>query len=153
MRNNKFKWLAVIFITAWAIYSFYPPQGRNQIDVFNEMASKLEELQEDIKKKERQAMFGRISLGLVHDLSVPMQNIGNTSKLMMKMWDDLEYREIFKRTVERELAQIRRLLDDLRNLAKPVPLEKVCRGPLVDQTQYSIDVKEWNYKAMTIKTI
>ena len=39
MRNNKFKWLAVIFITAWAIYSFYPPQGRNQIDVFNEMAS------------------------------------------------------------------------------------------------------------------
>lgn len=92
---------------------------------FNDMAGRLEELQEDIKKKERQAMFGRISLGLVHDLSVPMQNIGNTSKLMMKMWDDLEYREIFKRTVERELAQIRRLLDDLRNLAKPVPLEKV----------------------------
>jgi signal transduction histidine kinase len=94
-------------------------------NAFNEMASKLEELQEDIKKKERQAMFGRISLGLVHDLSVPMQNIGNTSKLMMKMWDDLEYREIFKRTVERELTQIRRLLDDLRNLAKPVPMEKV----------------------------
>ena len=94
-------------------------------NAFNEMAGRLEELQEDIKKKERQAMFGRISLGLVHDLSVPMQNIGNTSKLMMKMWDDLEYREIFKRTVERELAQIRRLLDDLRNLAKPVPLEKV----------------------------
>src|SRR5687767_14769927 len=39
MRNNKFKWLAVIFITAWAIYSFYPPQGRNQIDVFEEMAT------------------------------------------------------------------------------------------------------------------
>lgn len=94
-------------------------------NAFNEMAGRLEELQEDIKKKERQAMFGRISLGLVHDLSVPMQNIGNTSKLMMKMWDDLEYREIFKRTVERELTQIRRLLDDLRNLAKPVPLEKV----------------------------
>jgi signal transduction histidine kinase len=94
-------------------------------NAFNEMAGRLEELQEDIKKKERQAMFGRISLGLVHDLSVPMQNIGNTSKLMMKMWDDLEYREVFKRTVERELTQIRRLLDDLRNLAKPVPLEKV----------------------------
>lgn len=38
MRNNKFKWLAVVFITAWAIYSFYPPAGRNQIDVFQEMA-------------------------------------------------------------------------------------------------------------------
>src|SRR5262245_12724018 len=38
MRNNKFKWFAVVFITAWAIYSFYPPQGRNQIDVFQELA-------------------------------------------------------------------------------------------------------------------
>jgi signal transduction histidine kinase len=94
-------------------------------NAFNEMAGRLEELQEDVRKKERQAMFGRISLGLVHDLSVPLQNVGNTSKLMMKMWDDLEYREIFKRTVERELAQIKRLLDDLRNLAKPVPLERV----------------------------
>ena len=92
---------------------------------FNDMAGRLEELQEDVRKKERQAMFGRISLGLVHDLSVPLQNVGNTSKLMMKMWDDLEYREVFKRTVDRELAQIRRLLDDLRNLAKPVPLERV----------------------------
>jgi signal transduction histidine kinase len=94
---------------------------------FNDMAGRLEELQEDVRKKERQAMFGRISLGLVHDLSVPLQNVGNTCKLMMKMWDDLEYREIFQRTVERELAQIRRLLDDLRNLAKPTPLE---RAPL-----------------------
>jgi signal transduction histidine kinase len=92
---------------------------------FNDMAGRLEELQEDVRKKERQAMFGRISLGLVHDLSVPLQNVGNTSKLMMKMWDDLEYREVFKRTIDRELAQIRRLLDDLRNLAKPVPLERV----------------------------
>jgi SecD/SecF fusion protein len=39
MRNNKFKWFAVLFLTAWAIYSFYPPAGRNQIDVFQEMAS------------------------------------------------------------------------------------------------------------------
>jgi hypothetical protein len=35
----------------------------------------------------------------------------------------------------------------------PPPLEKVCRGPLIDQTQYSIDIKEWNYKAFTIMTI
>lgn len=35
----------------------------------------------------------------------------------------------------------------------PCQVEKVCRGPLIDQTQYSIDVKDWDYKAMTIKTI
>ena len=69
-------------------------------------------------------MFGRISIGLVHDLSHPIQNIGNSCKLIVKMFDDLEYRESFKRTVERELVQVKRMLDDLRNVAKPVPLEK-----------------------------
>jgi signal transduction histidine kinase len=91
---------------------------------FNNMADRLVELQEDVRKKERQAMFGRISIGLVHDLSHPIQNIGNSCKLMVKMWEDLEYRESFKRTVERELAQIKRVLDDLRNVARPIPLEK-----------------------------
>jgi hypothetical protein len=34
----------------------------------------------------------------------------------------------------------------------PAALEKVCRGPVIDQTQYSTDIKEWNYKVSTIKT-
>jgi signal transduction histidine kinase len=91
---------------------------------FNNMADRLVELQEDVKKKERQAMFGRISIGLVHDLSHPIQNIGNSCKLIVKMWDDHEYRDSFKKTVERELAQVKRVLDDLRNVARPMPLER-----------------------------
>jgi signal transduction histidine kinase len=93
-------------------------------NAFNEMAGRLGELQEEVRKKERQAMFGRISIGLVHDLSHPIQNIGNSCKLIVKMWDDIEYRESFKRTVERELAQVKRVLDDLRNVARPMPLER-----------------------------
>jgi hypothetical protein len=31
--------------------------------------------------------------------------------------------------------------------------EKVCRGPIIDQTQYAIDIKQWDYKAFTITTI
>ena len=93
-------------------------------EAFNNMAGRLVELQEDVRKKERQAMFGRIAIGLVHDLSHPIQNIGNSCKLIVKMFDDQEYRESFKRTVERELAQVKRVLDDLRNVARPLPLEK-----------------------------
>lgn len=69
-------------------------------------------------------MFGRIAAGLVHDLSHPIQNIGNSCKLIQKMFDDLEYRETFKRTVEREMVVIKRVLDDLRNIARPIPLER-----------------------------
>src|SRR5262249_33295888 len=93
-------------------------------NAFNNMADRLVELQEDVRKKERQAMFGRIAVGLVHDLSHPIQNIGNSCKLIVKMFDDLEYRGAFQRTVERELAEVKRVLDDLRNMARPLLLEK-----------------------------
>jgi signal transduction histidine kinase len=91
---------------------------------FNTMADRLVELQEDVRKKERHAMFGRIAIGLVHDLSHPIQNVGNGCKLILQMWDDADYRESFRRTIERELAQIKRVLDDLRNVAKPMPVER-----------------------------
>ncbi|SEL79135.1 Uncharacterised nucleotidyltransferase [Parapedobacter koreensis] len=50
------------------------------------------------------------------------------------------------------------LFHDLISRAKeqydlPPSLEKVCRGPLIDQTQYEVDIKDWNYKAYTIMTV
>jgi hypothetical protein len=50
------------------------------------------------------------------------------------------------------------LFDELMDRAKeqyelPPQVEKVCRGPIIDNTQYSIDVKEWDYKSCTIKTV
>jgi hypothetical protein len=50
------------------------------------------------------------------------------------------------------------LFDELMNRAQdqyklPSAVEKVCRGPLLDQTQYGIDIKEWNYKALTLKSV
>lgn len=50
------------------------------------------------------------------------------------------------------------LFDELMDRARgqydlPPAMERVCRGPVIDNTQYSVDVKEWNYKTCTIKTI
>jgi hypothetical protein len=50
------------------------------------------------------------------------------------------------------------LFDELMKRANeqyelPHSLEKVCRGPIIDNTQYSIDIKEWDYKSITIKTV
>jgi signal transduction histidine kinase len=93
-------------------------------DGFNSMADRLAALQQEARRQERQAMFGRIAAGLVHDLSHPIQNIGNNCRLILKMHDDPEYRETFRRTVERELQIVKRLFEDLRNLARPIPLER-----------------------------
>jgi signal transduction histidine kinase len=93
-------------------------------DSFNSMADKLVELTEDVRKKERQAMFGRMAAGLVHDLSHPVQNIGNSCKLIVRVFDDPEYRKTFTRTIDREIDTLKRVLDDLRNVARPAPVER-----------------------------
>jgi signal transduction histidine kinase len=69
-------------------------------------------------------MFGRIAAGLVHDLSHPIQNIGNSCRLIVKLFDDADYRATFRRTVDREFVSIKRVLEGLRNLAQPIPLER-----------------------------
>ncbi len=90
---------------------------------FNGMADRLVELQENVRKQERHAMFGRVAAGLVHDLSHPFKNVQNNCRLVLKMHDDAEYREQFRRTVDREFATIKRVFEDLRNIARPAPLE------------------------------
>jgi signal transduction histidine kinase len=93
-------------------------------DSFNTMADRLVELQEDVKRKERQAMFGRLAAGLVHDLSHPIQNIGNSTRLLLRDDLDAESRDMFRRTIDRELKTLRRFMDDLRNIVKPKPIER-----------------------------
>jgi signal transduction histidine kinase len=93
-------------------------------DAFNTMANRLVELQEDVKRQERQAMFGRVAAGLVHDLLHPIQNVGNNARLLMRDDADVEAREESGRIVERELTTIKRFLDDLHNIVKPKPIER-----------------------------
>ncbi len=91
---------------------------------FNGMAERLIALQSEAVRQERQATFGRIAAGLVHDLAHPIQNIGNNCRLMLQLYEDPEYRQDFRRMIDREFPAIRRLLEDLRNLARPIPLER-----------------------------
>lgn len=93
-------------------------------EAFNTMADRLVSLQQDAVRQERHAMLGRVAAGLAHDLAHPIQNIGNSCKLILRIGEDPDYRETFKRTVDREFTVIRRVLDDLRNVARPLPLER-----------------------------
>src|SRR5262245_30929779 len=93
-------------------------------DAFNSMADRLVALQENVKRQERQAMFGRVAAGLVHDLSHPIQNIGNSTRLLMRDDLDQDSRETFHKTIERELQTLKHFMEDLRNIVKPKPIER-----------------------------
>lgn len=59
-----------------------------------------------------------------------------------------EYRNIIPKWLFDELMSRANEQYDL-----PGTAERICRGPLLDQTQYAIDIKQWDYKALTITTI
>jgi signal transduction histidine kinase len=105
---------------------------------FNTMGDRLIELTENLKRQERQAMFGRIAAGLVHDLSHPIQNIGNSSRLLLRDDVDAESREMFRRTMERELGTLKHFMDELRNIVKPRPIERFA----MDVNSSIVDVME-----------
>ena len=92
---------------------------------FNRMTEELFNLQEEMRRNERAVTFGKIASGLVHDLKHPVKSIENSSRLLLKMYDDPHYRETFHRTVNREFANINRFLDDLHNLTHPIPLKPI----------------------------
>jgi signal transduction histidine kinase len=91
---------------------------------FNSMADRLVELQENVKRQERQAMFGRVVAGLFHDLNHPIQNIGNNARLLLREDLDQEGRSMSQRIIERELGTLKRFMDDVLNIAKPRPIER-----------------------------
>ena len=91
---------------------------------FNSMADRLVELQENVKRQERQAMFGRVVAGLFHDLNHPIQNIGNNARLLLRPDLDAEGRSMSQRIIERELGTLKRFMDDVLNIAKPRPIER-----------------------------
>src|SRR5204862_4764198 len=91
---------------------------------FNTMANRLVQLQEDVKRQERFAMFGRVASGLAHDLLHPIQNVGNNTRLLLREAVDAETRIECGRIIDRELSTIKRFLDDLRNIVKPKPVER-----------------------------
>lgn len=91
---------------------------------FNSMADRLVQLQEDVKRQERQAMFGRVVAGLFHDLNHPIQNIGNNARLLLREDMDVEAKGMSQRIIERELGTLKMFMDDVLNIAKPRPIER-----------------------------
>ncbi|HXD15598.1 MAG TPA: ATP-binding protein, partial [Vicinamibacterales bacterium] len=54
----------------------------------------------------------------------PIQNIGNSTRLLLRDDIDPETRDMFRRTIERELQTLKHFMDDLRNIVKPKPIER-----------------------------
>ncbi len=113
---------------------------------FNKMAGELSLMQENIRKQERMAFFGRIASGLAHDLRHPIRSIENASRLMDQKYADAEFRATFRRVVDREFSKVNVFLDNLKTLSHDIPYHPIELGlhPLLDEVveTFSMDAQK-----------
>lgn len=82
------------------------------------------------------------------DLMEPNWHLVLSALLLFQFVYPADYAEI----IPRELFD--RLMDRAKEQYElPMPVVRICRGPLIDQTQYEVDIKDWGYKSYTIKTV
>lgn len=81
-------------------------------------------LQATLRTHEKQVRLGRVVAGLVHDLSHPIQNIANNVSLLLRDDMDASERDQVRGVIEREQRALRRVMDDILNVARPRPSER-----------------------------
>jgi hypothetical protein len=67
---------------------------------------------------------------------------------------------VFQFVYPADYAQIipKWLFDELVRRAQeqydiPPSVARICRGPIIDQTQYDIDIRDWGYIIQTMKSV
>jgi two-component system sensor histidine kinase HydH len=81
----------------------------------------LERLRDTIKRQEREAFFGKLAAGLVHDLRHPIQSLEHCGRNLDKAATDPVLRATLERNFEREFEKINAFLKDLEDLSSGIP--------------------------------
>ena len=106
-----------------------PTAGANEVarlaQAFNAMADRLDALRERVRSQERQVMFGRVVAGIFHDLSHPIETIANNARLLTEPSIDPDERRAIGALIARERESLQHFLDDMLNVARPRPLDRV----------------------------
>ena len=67
---------------------------------------------------DRLARLGSLTAAAVHGLRNPLVTVKSFLQLLSERYDDMEFRERFRRLAARELGRVEELLDDLAGLAR-----------------------------------
>lgn len=90
-------------------------------DTINDMSQKITSFQNEIIRKERQAVFGQVAAGIAHDLKHPVKSIENYLKLLFKQPEKPEIQALCLKTIDQELERIHRFLSNMHDLTVEIP--------------------------------
>jgi signal transduction histidine kinase len=82
----------------------------------NEMATSLDALHDEARRRERLTTFGRVAAGLTHDLRHPIESVRTACESLASHRDDSDAWELFDFMRQKELPKLKKYLEDLRRL-------------------------------------
>lgn len=86
------------------------------VRAFHFLSGRLSELEQTVRRQERDTVLGQIGAGLLHDIAHPVRNIVNNARLLVRLPPD-RTRECLQ-LIEREYETIDELIDNLKEFSQ-----------------------------------
>jgi two-component system sensor histidine kinase AtoS len=91
------------------------------IGVFHDVTA-LRELEGQLRRSDRLAALGTMAAALAHEVKNPLTSLRTFTRLAPRKLGDPRFLETFERVVPRELERINGIVEQLLQLARPMPL-------------------------------
>lgn len=120
-----------------ASYTQSPSQDSSTAVALIYDLTEIKRLEENVFRADRLSSLGVLAAGMAHEIKNPLVSIKTFSQLLLKRYDDPDFRTTFEDTVPGEVDRINSIVSRLLEFAKPRPIvfdlhsvQEIFRGVL-----------------------
>lgn len=86
--------------------------------------SNIKQLEEQLRRSERQAALGKLAAGVAHEIRNPLSSIKGFAKILAGKFAEGEHGRKIAGVMEQEVERLNRVVTELLNFARPTELKK-----------------------------
>ncbi|MCM8818633.1 MAG: ATP-binding protein [Candidatus Omnitrophica bacterium] len=141
------------FIFSVNIVPIYDEKGKEiGIMVIFSDITKIKQLQDEIREKEKMASLGVMAAGVAHEIKNPLVAIKTFVDLFPERYKDPEFRDVYSRLLQDEVQRINHLVEQILLFANPKPM-KVEKINILEMLKSIIMLWKFQNRDKDIKVI
>ncbi len=115
--------------------------------------TKVKQLEEEIKRKEKLAALGVMAAGLAHQIKNPLTALKTFAQLLPTRFNDPEFRKVYSKLIYDEINRINNLVEQILLFSRP-QIQKLEEVNIVDIIKSTINLVSYQFidKKVEIKT-
>ncbi len=103
-------------------------QGKAGAMVLIYNMSRIKRLESNVQRADRLTSIGTLAAGMAHEIKNPLQSIKTFTQLLLKRYDDQDFRDTFAEVVPPEVQRIDTIVSRLLHFARPRPVQFATRN-------------------------